>query len=90
LDYYADLSGRDLGRFQVIKTSRFDRDFSNLLPSHARRVWCYLDPIQHFRPMLAELQNRYGLRVVMEESETRLSHAGLVLLEQIERNKDEK
>lgn len=78
LEYYARVLGRDLRPFQIVKTSRFDPALASHLPQQARHVWCYLDPLHHFSPLLSELQVRYGLRIALELQEARLSGAGLV------------
>jgi hypothetical protein len=81
LDYYAHRLGRDLSGLTIIQTSRFDRTLIPRLPARAVRVWGYFDPLHHSGPLIEEIQRRYGLKVVMEEREQRLSGAGLVLLE---------
>lgn len=81
LDYYGHRLGRDLDRLTIIKTARFDQTVLTRMPERAERVWCYFDPFHHYAALLDEIQHRYGLRIVLEERERRLSGPGLVLLE---------
>ena len=79
LDYYADRSGYNLENYRIISTSRFDRDLTARLPSHAERVWLYLDPAHHFTGLRDEIGRRYGLMLLLDDQEKKLSGAGLFM-----------
>ena len=80
LDYYADRLGYDLTRYRLISSHRLDRALAAPLAGQSDRIWFYLDPVHHFEPLLVDVQRRYGLAVLLDDREKKLSGAGLILL----------
>jgi len=81
LEYYAAVLNHEVDHFQIIETSRFDKELEARLPEQADRIWLFLDPVHHFESLLQDIEQRYGMSVRMQERERGLSGVGLFLLE---------